>query len=108
MTDQVHAMIRWMPRERGGRTVPPTGPSYTTVARFEDDRDRWPDEAWSVVVEFIRPYGTGGDAVWAKVRFLADGAPAEWLVPGARFELCEGRRVVAKGVVLPPAVEPPG
>lgn len=107
MTEPVNAMIRWVPPERGGRKAPPAGPVYTTVARFEDDRDRWPDEAWSVVVEFVRPYGTGGGAAWAKVRFLADEAPADWLKPGARFELCEGRRVVAKGVVMPPTIQPP-
>jgi hypothetical protein len=107
MTEPVNAMIRWVPAERGGRKAPPAGPVYRTVARFEDARDRWPEEAWSLVVELVRPYRAGGDAAWAKVRFLVDEAPAELLSEGARFELCEGRRVVGKGVVLPSKVQPP-
>jgi hypothetical protein len=107
MTEQVNAMIRWIPEDRGGRKAPPSGPVYTTVVRFEDDRDRWPNEAWSLAVELVRPYGRGADAVWARVRFVVDEAPRELLCTGARFELCEGRRVVAKGVVLPPTAMPP-
>jgi hypothetical protein len=101
MTTPMRAIIRWIPREQGGRQSPPTGPRYSTVARFEDERDKWPAEAWSLVAEFIHSYPPNGEVTLVEVRFLSDEAPAELLRPGVRFELCEGRRVVAKGVVLP-------
>jgi hypothetical protein len=100
-------MIRWMSAAEGGRNHPPEGPTYSTVARFEDERDKWPREAWSLIVEPVKSFGQGGEAVLANVRFLVDEAPRELLRPGARFELCEGRRVVAKGVVLPRSVQVP-
>jgi len=43
----------------------------------------------------------------AEIEFLVPEAPHEFLSTGARFELCEGRRVVAKGVVLPSEVAVP-
>lgn len=100
-------MIRWLATERGGRNAPPTGPRYTTVARFEDSRDRWPDEAWSVIVESIQSFGDRPFATLAEVSFLSPQAPAELLTTGARFELCEGPRVVAKGVILPSKIAIP-
>jgi hypothetical protein len=42
----------------------------------------------------------GGKAVLVEMAFLSPDAPTEMLQPGARFELCEGPKVVAKGVVL--------
>ena len=36
----------------------------------------------------------------AEVSFLSEEGPGERLVPGARFEVYEGRKVMAKGEVL--------
>jgi hypothetical protein len=36
----------------------------------------------------------------AKVRFLADGAPSHWLKEGSRFELMDGLKVTARGVII--------
>lgn len=99
-------MIRWLPRERGGRTAPPAV-RYRSAARFEDSRDRWPEAIWSIVVDPIKPFGTDSTATLSEVQFLSPDAPNELLVAGARFELCEGPRVVAKGVVLPSRVTVP-
>lgn len=107
MDDAARAVILWLPRERGGRTTPPAGPGYTTVARFEDSRDRWPDEAWSMVVDFLKVFGDKSHATLCAVRFQSPQAPSELLTAGARFELCEGARVVAKGVVLPSEITVP-
>lgn len=100
------AMIRWLPHDRGGRSSP-SAARYRAAARFEDARDRWPEAVWSLVVDPIRSFGRPTVAALCDVQFLADEAPAELLNAGARFELCEGRRVVAKGVVLPANVEAP-
>ena len=45
MSLERRARIRWL--QQGGRS---SGPSYSTVARFEALADRWPNEAWSVVL----------------------------------------------------------
>lgn len=84
---------------------PPTGPVYSTLARFEED-EKWPHEAWSVAVSFIRPLG-GDRYLHAEISFLNDDSPTHLLQQGSRFELFEGQKRVAKGVVLPPSVEVP-
>ena len=105
MTSDPHAVIGWITRERGGRQSPPPGPVYSTVARFEDD-ERWPHEAWSLVVEFKRTMQQGR-YILAKVRFLSPDGPAHLLREGGRFELLEGRTRVGKGVIVPDDLEVP-
>lgn len=107
MAVATRAIIRWVPEEQGGRRSVPTGPQYSAVVRFEDQRDKWPQEAWDLVLDFVRSFGREPRAMLAKVRFLSEEAPVEMLQAGARFELCEGRRVVAKGVVLPQSIRVP-
>lgn len=41
-----------------------------------------------------------GDALYGPVRLLSPQARSAWLEPGTHFELVEGPRVVAAGVVL--------
>ena len=81
--------------------VPPPGPNYSTVAKFSDQKTDWREEAWSLVIRFLAPPDPAGSHRVA-VRFLADEAPGEFLAPGCRFELMEGERLVARGVVLEP------
>jgi hypothetical protein len=99
------AFISWVPLDEGGRRQSPTGPVYSTVARFEED-ENWPKQAWSLVVRFVRPLH-GGRYLIADVDFAAPDAPAALLGKGSRFELLEGRHRVAKGVVLPASIEVP-
>lgn len=100
MTGMVRARLRWLSAAEGGRAAPPTGPRYSTVARFEDAAD-WPDRAWSIVAEFHGSLDASG-TIEVDLSFLApDNAPAALLHVGSRFELFEGRRLVAKGEVLP-------
>jgi hypothetical protein len=94
-----HAMISWIPAKKGGRSVPPAGPAYMTVARFEGD-PTWPTDAWTLNVKFIETY-QGGQYTFADVAFLVDEAPHHVIDTDARFELYEGRKMVATGVVLP-------
>lgn len=97
MTKSAHAMISWVPASKGGRQVPPAGPSYTTLVRFDDDKT-WPNSSWSLVVDFITSFQNGQYTV-AKVHFLVEDAPHELLKEGGRFQLYEGRRMVATGLV---------
>jgi hypothetical protein len=97
MKKVIEATLQWRKPEEGGRQAPPPGPRYSTVARFECQKESWLKEAWSLVIEFIDP----PDAALShrvRVSFLADG-PEELLQPGSAFELMEGRQSVAKGTV---------
>lgn len=93
---KVKASIHWLSEEEGGRKHLPTSPLYTTVARFPQQKD-WPQNAWSIITEFSEPPCRDG---LAQVSFLADGAPRDWLISGATFELLEGHKVVARVQVL--------
>jgi len=99
-------MIRWLPPERGGRASTPMD-GYRAAVRFEDARDRWPQEVWTLTLKCIQSFGDKREATVCDVEFLAPGAPFDLLLAGTRFELCEGRRVVAKGVFLPDEIAVP-
>jgi hypothetical protein len=99
MDKVMKAKVDWVPIEEGGRQSPPSGPRYITVARFEDDKDKYPEEAWSLVLEFSDSANDPRSVV-ADVKFLAEGAPVELLHEGSKFELYEGHRLVATGKVL--------
>lgn len=93
------ARVCWVAKEEGGRNSPPSGPRYITVARFEEDKESYPKEAWSLVLELsISP--DSSLCVTAGVRFLVDDAPKHLLHPGSSFELYEGRQLVARGQVI--------
>jgi hypothetical protein len=94
------ARVRWIKPEDGGRPSPPLGPQYSTVARFEALAERWPREAWSVVLYIAAPADADG-VMLVEIDMLAGhDAPKELLSPGSRFELFEGRKRVATGEVL--------
>src|ERR1700722_8609932 len=91
----VTARLRWLRPEQGGRTAPPSGPTYSTVARFDETEEQWRKNAWSAVVEFHTP----PDPTWTHfvtARFPSDAAPADLLANDRVFALYEGRRKVAE------------
>lgn len=99
MRRKAKARIFWVPETKGGRKSPPPGPRYVTVSRFEEHKDRYPKEAWSLVVEFSKPPDYQREII-SEVSFLMDAAPHHLLHPGSRFELFEGYKLVAEGEVL--------
>jgi hypothetical protein len=100
MTERsVKAKICWVKEEAGGRQSPPAGPRYVTVVRFDDEQDKWPSEAWSLVVDFHESPDESL-CMTADVSFLAPEAPVELLRTGSTFQLFEGAKVVARGEVL--------
>ncbi len=95
----VSASIQWLRPSEGGRKAPPDGPRYSTVIRFDQQRETWRNEAWSLVADLL---GTP-DAQFiqqAKVQFFAEGSPEHLLVPGSHFDLMEGDRIVGRGEIL--------
>lgn len=99
---KTRAAILWLSSERGGRKAPPSG-RYRCDARFEDSRD----ELRIVQVTPVRSLRDGEMVILAEIEFFSIEAGEELATPGARFLLCEGHRVVAKGVVLPAEVAVP-
>jgi hypothetical protein len=97
MDKQATVMLSWVPPGKGGRKVFPPGPTYSSVVRFDEDKD-WPTKPWSLCVEFIRSYASG-KYVYARVKFLLPDAPHELLHEGSRFQLYEGRKLVATGLI---------
>lgn len=100
MTTQ-QARIVWLTPEEGGRRHPPSGPRYVAPARV-DGQVAGPDGAnWSMVVEWLTQPTDPIEWI-AEVRYLVDEAPHELLMRGVRFELYEGKKCVARGVVTTP------
>jgi hypothetical protein len=98
MMSQARALISWVPSEKGGRQAPPSGPQYICPVHLRAQSGRGTEGEWSLVVEFERSFGNGF-FTYAGVRFLAPEAPHDLLADGARFELHEGRRLVAIGII---------
>lgn len=96
MNEWQKVRICWIPAAAGGRKLPPTGPRYSTVAKFDHEDE--PND-WSVIVEFDQPTDAGG-CTEGQIRFLAPEAPAHLLQSGSRCKLVEGRRTVATVEIL--------
>lgn len=99
MNKIVKSRVCWITKEAGGRESPPPGPRYSTAARFEEEKEKWPQEAWSLVLEFnISP--DESRCIIADVHFLNPEGPTRLLHSGSVFDLFEGDRLVARGEVL--------
>ena len=99
MNKTVKSKICWVPKEAGGRESPPAGPRYSTAARFEEEKHKWPHEAWSLILEFSGSPDESNCTI-ADVSLLNPEGPTRLLHPGSVFELFEGNRLVARGEVL--------
>ncbi|MBX9681725.1 MAG: hypothetical protein K2X38_23450 [Gemmataceae bacterium] len=97
------ALTEWLSDQEGGRKSIPAGSRFVIPAKFEAATDHHDVQSWSLV----RPMQSrpAGSTEWiAEVSFLAPAAPQELLSDGAKFELMEGGRCVARGMVLPSQV----
>lgn len=92
------ARLQWLVPIETGVSLP-RGQRFAMPAKFEHQGSDWTKNAWSLIVESIGPLnGDGTQEVY--VSFLANNAPIEWLAPGKRFSLEEGRSKVAEGEIL--------
>jgi hypothetical protein len=97
MTPEVAARLKWHVRRPAGIGYP-RGERFATPARFEHQGDDWSNDAWSVVVSSAEPVAADSTQS-VRVRFLMEDAPHDWLISGRRFELYEGRLLLAEGVI---------
>ena len=75
-------------------------PPYATVIRFRDIGESWPAmNAWSIIVEKVESQSSEYDWL-ANIRYLVQDAPHNELYPNREFELYEGSKCVATGVLL--------
>ena len=89
----VEVIVTWLASKAA---VLPHGHQYITVAKFEEDKDTWEKEAWSIVLEFSEIPAKQGNPSRGTARFLVENAPIERLVSGKKFEMYEGKTKVAE------------
>ncbi len=102
-----NAIVLWAPPDEGGRRSPPSGeepPIYSAVAKFMPCLCKEPSEppadiAWSLAVQKVTSLFRG-DQWLARVFFRVDDAPTQLLFNNHCFELYEGRKRVAVGVLF--------
>lgn len=92
------AKITWISKENGGRKNPPEpGIRYCPIVVF-DVLNKNKDGFWSA--DFICTEVDEKMNSIVDFAFLAEDAPIELLVDGNRFELFEGNKKVAFGIIL--------
>jgi hypothetical protein len=93
------AQIEWIRHEEGGRKQPPSGeepPVYWAVVKLLDAEPQ--ANSWSIYARKLSSTAEG--FLWdAAVQFRVPEAPHDLLTEGRRFELYEGAKCVAHGVV---------
>jgi hypothetical protein len=77
----------------------PSGATYSTIAKFAENAETWPSEAWSVVLDFA-PASALNRSFEATARFLMPNAPWDRFKSGCVFELYEGNKRTATVTVL--------
>ena len=89
------AHLRWRSQAEGGLRTPFTASRYARPVIMEGTE---PSEGgWTLVVHRSRPEARTEETVL--VHFLMEAAPHDLLTTGRTFQLLEGPKVVAEGVV---------
>jgi len=95
MKKWMNALIIWIPFEEGGRRNPiGYEAKYCPIIRFPGIKT---EGVWSAEI-FVQQ--TNGNESAVNISYLVLEAPFELLVTGARFELFEGSKKVATGIIL--------
>lgn len=94
--EPVEVSVTWNPANASN----PISGRYSTIAKFDQDLEDWPNIAWSVLLDLVEQSEKSGKAVRAKAQFIVPGAPWGRLVKDCRFELYEGNKIKATVTVL--------
>ena len=102
MEKALMAKIQWLKAEQGGRKTLPSGDKYAPIIRITKPTLKpkpWLDTngAWSLFVE--NKSAVSDFETIAEVRYLSEKAPDN-LNKGVEFELYEGSKLVATGIIL--------
>jgi hypothetical protein len=91
------AVVTWLTLEQGGRRAIPPGPQYATLARIRNRPEEFDGSTWSLVLNKLP---NSPDNPWnVEIHWGMEDAPHHWLETDAEFELFEGNRLVARGVI---------
>ncbi len=90
------ANVYWIPYEQGGRKKHlPSNTRYCPIIVFPEIEM---DSTWSA--DILTNSINDENESLIDISFLAPEAPFELLKPGAKFELYEGSKLVAKGMMI--------
>ena len=97
MSQKFSARIKWLSKEQGGRQCLPSLDKYGAVMKVKNPTTSIENIFWSLIVENQKQV----DALEtiAEVYYLVEEAPDN-LEKGIEFDLFEGNKLVAKGIIL--------
>lgn len=93
------AVVRWFRATEGGRHDLPKSRRYRSVIRFDDDPNKTRG-SWDVELTLHSTPRYDAESS-ATISFLTGGAPQGLFRIGSGFELTEGRKIVARGKIVP-------
>ena len=96
MKTWMEAHVSWVPFEQGGREKHmPKNTKYCPIIVFPGEKM---DGTWSA--EILTDSVNDNNESTIDISFLFPDAPFDLLKPGAKFELYEGKKLVARGVMV--------
>ncbi len=96
MKTWMEAHVSWVPFEKGGREKHmPKNTKYCPIIVFLGEEM---DGTWSA--EILTDSVNDNNESTIDISFLFPDAPFDLLKPGAKFELYEGKKLVARGVMV--------
>ncbi len=96
MNKRFKARIHWLSKDEGGRNYLPKGKKYAPIIKITKSPLKIED-FWSIFVENIQYLGD--NETISEMKYLSDFAPNN-LSADVEFELFEGNKLVAKGIIL--------
>lgn len=98
MKKTVKAQITWISYLDGGRKHPPlAGTRYCPIVKFKNMKGK-NGEYWSA--DFVCSEVDKNHSAIVDFTFLSEYAPIDYLVKGNQFELFEGNKKVAVGIIV--------
>ena len=99
MTKKFNARIQWLSKGQGGRqTGIPYGEKYAAIVVVKGSKLNPDEVCWSLIVKNEEDTINGLETI-SVIHYLSDEAPDN-LRKDVEFELYEGSKLVAKGIVL--------
>jgi len=98
MNQKFLAIINWLSKEQGGRgNIPPIGSRFGCIIVAKGVQLNLNEACWSLIIE-INEKSSKFETI-ANVYYLSDEAPNK-LCKGYEFDLYDGTKFVANGIIL--------